>query len=94
MSGHTRHDARQTVINEDSPHAPLEGNVEIINSDIRDLAAQDNIALVDIEKAFGSNTNLIGLDGLHPTAASYQLIAQALRSVLDKPALMRIIGAN
>jgi len=37
---------------------------------------------VDLETAFGSDESLIGSDGLHPTAAGYQLIAQSFYDVL------------
>ena len=48
------------------------------NDQIRALAASENVVLVDLYAAFGADapTTLIGFDGLHPTAAGYELIAQ------------------
>ena len=48
------------------------------NDQIRALAASENVVLVDLYAAFGPDapTTLIGFDGLHPTAAGYELIAQ------------------
>ena len=37
---------------------------------------------MDVHGAFGGDLSLIGSDGLHPTAAGYQRIAQAVFDVL------------
>ena len=64
-------------------HSIFNGEATRISSGIRDLAAQNGIALVDLEAAFDSNPDLIGSDGLHPTAAGYQVIAQSFDDVLQ-----------
>jgi lysophospholipase L1-like esterase len=47
------------------------------NDAIRVLAGSQGIALVDLYAAFqGSESTLIGFDGLHPSEAGYQKIAQ------------------
>jgi lysophospholipase L1-like esterase len=61
-----------------------------LNAGIRDMARTQGFALVDLEAAFGSDiSQLIGPDGLHPTAAGYVRIADtffdALKQALDRP---------
>jgi lysophospholipase L1-like esterase len=52
------------------------------NDRLTSLAAAENITLVDIYAAFNGDLTLIGFDGLHPTPAGYQLIADTFfRSV-------------
>ena len=47
------------------------------NDQIRVLAGAQGVALVDLYNVFrGSESTLIGQDGLHPTEAGYQAIAQ------------------
>ncbi len=58
------------------------------NDQIRSLAASQGVTLVDLYQAFhGSEATLIGGDGLHPTEAGYQTIAQtffeAIRNRLE-----------
>jgi len=56
------------------------------NDQIRALASSANVPLVDLYAAFGADapTSLIGFDGLHPTAAGYDLIAQTFFETIRK----------
>jgi lysophospholipase L1-like esterase len=53
------------------------GFVPSLNAKIVSLAASRQLVLVDVSAAFGGDLSLIGADGLHPTDAGYQVIAQA-----------------
>ena len=47
------------------------------NNEVRRMVAGlQNVHIVDVYGAFGSDRSLIGHDGLHPTAAGYQRMAQ------------------
>jgi lysophospholipase L1-like esterase len=64
--------------------------VQPYNDQLRSLAAAENITLVDVFQAFGGDvTTLIGVDGLHPTTAGYQKIADtffaAIKQALELP---------
>jgi lysophospholipase L1-like esterase len=64
--------------------------VPTYNDALRNLAAAENVALVDVYQAFGGDvTTLIGSDGLHPTVAGYQRIADtfftAIKQSLELP---------
>lgn len=48
---------------------------------IREVARAEDVPLVDLEAAFGGNLTLLH-DGVHPTAAGYAVIAQAVAQVL------------
>jgi acyl-CoA thioesterase-1 len=53
------------------------------NDQIRALAANQGVPLVDLYQAFsGMERTLIGEDGLHPNAAGYEQIAQTFLDVL------------
>jgi lysophospholipase L1-like esterase len=55
------------------------------NTQIRIMASGENIPVADVFAAFGSNVStLIDCDGLHPTAAGYQTIAQTFFDVITK----------
>ncbi len=46
------------------------------NDQIRGMAAAEGVPLVDLYQAFGGQTStLLGIDGLHPTEAGYQRMA-------------------
>jgi lysophospholipase L1-like esterase len=50
--------------------------VEPYNNQLRSMAAAENVTLVDVFQGFGTSfSDLIDFDGLHPTAAGYQRIA-------------------
>jgi lysophospholipase L1-like esterase len=51
--------------------------VEEINAQIPSIAARKGAILVDMYAAFGTDTSLMS-DGLHPTDAGYQLMAEVL----------------
>ena len=53
------------------------------NNEVRRLlAGAQNVHIVDVYTAFGSNRSLMGNDGLHPTAAGYQRMAQEFLQVI------------
>jgi lysophospholipase L1-like esterase len=61
--------------------------VPSLNDRIYQVAAAENLPIVDVYAAFNGNLSLIGDDGLHPTAAGYQVIAKtfadAIKSTLE-----------
>jgi lysophospholipase L1-like esterase len=77
--------------------------IPFLNPMIRQLASEMGVTLVDVAAAFGGdgpldNSNLFGVDGLHPTEAGYQVIAGAftatLRATLERtPASAPRVGA-
>lgn len=64
--------------------------VEPFNELIRRVAAAKGAVLVDVHRAWGNGTGLMGADGIHPTEAGYAVIAaaffEAIRQALDAPA--------
>ena len=71
--------------------------VEPYNDGLRGIAASENISLVDVYQAFhGDNTTLIDFDGLHPTPAGYQVIAdtffKSIKQNLEQP--LSTLGAG
>ena len=65
--------------------------LEPYNDQLRSLAASEGVTLVDVFQAFnGDVTTLIGVDGLHPTTAGYQTIAdtffESIMQNLELPA--------
>jgi lysophospholipase L1-like esterase len=59
--------------------------VQPYNDALRNLAAAENVTLVDVFQAFGGDvTTLIGVDGLHPTVAGYQRIADTFFSAIKQ----------
>jgi len=51
---------------------------------VRQLAVQESVALVDVERAFNGDLSLIGPDGLHPNAAGYRAIAGAFLAGIEQ----------
>jgi lysophospholipase L1-like esterase len=73
--------------------------VPLYNDGIRNVAASRNVPLVDLYQAFnGDASTLIDRDGLHPTAAGYQLIAEtffeSIKQVLELPPTSIPVGAQ
>jgi len=64
-------------------HSTWAGSVKALNEQIRALASSEGVALADLESAFGDSPQLIGEDGLHPTAEGQRLIAQTFFDVLN-----------
>lgn len=50
--------------------------ISALNSAIRTLASEEQVVLVDMFNAFGTNYSLLSDDGLHPNEAGYQRMAQ------------------
>jgi lysophospholipase L1-like esterase len=70
--------------------APL---IPAYNAELRSVARGENATLVDVHAAFAGDLSLLGPDGLHPTEAGYERIAQtfftALRTTLELPPATR-----
>ena len=65
--------------------------IDSLNGRIRGIVAGEDAVLVDLHGALSTDvTRYIGTDGLHPTEAGYQRIAEtffaAIRSALEQPA--------
>jgi lysophospholipase L1-like esterase len=59
------------------PRSQSADKIVPFNNEVRRLVAGlQNVHIVDVYSAFGSDRSLIGNDGLHPTAAGYQRMAQ------------------
>lgn len=62
--------------------------VTSLNDRIRQVAAVENVPLVDVYAAFNGNLTLLGADGLHPNAGGYTVIAgaffDAIKSTFEK----------
>jgi lysophospholipase L1-like esterase len=54
------------------------------NDRVRDLAASKGVPLVDVYQAFNGQLSLLGSDGLHPTAAGYDLIAETFFAAIKQ----------
>jgi acyl-CoA thioesterase-1 len=71
------------------------GSVPLVNARLASLAVETGAVLVDIYAAFGDGAGLIGPDGLHPTEAGYQKIAEtfydAIVKTLEEPTTMSAI---
>jgi lysophospholipase L1-like esterase len=52
-------------------------DIPALNDRIRQLAQRQNVYLVDLYAAFGTDHNLVGGDGLHPTEEGYDRMASA-----------------
>jgi len=55
--------------------------ITAFNTEIRRLAAQ-NVVVVDLYAAFGTNRSMMGDDGLHPSPAGYDLMAQTFHAAI------------
>jgi lysophospholipase L1-like esterase len=56
--------------------------IDALNAEIRQIAAADSALLADVSAAFGGDLSLISGDGLHPTQAGYDRIAQTFFDAL------------
>jgi lysophospholipase L1-like esterase len=56
--------------------------IDALNERIRQLASTEGAVLVDIAAAFNGDLSLISADGLHPTQAGYDRIADTFFAVL------------
>lgn len=55
------------------------------NNEVRRLlTGLQNVHIVDVYSAFGSDRSLMGADGLHPTAAGYQVMAQVFHQRISQ----------
>jgi lysophospholipase L1-like esterase len=62
-----------------------EDEVPAFNDGIRYITEREAIPLVDVFEAFhGDNTTLIDFDGLHPTPAGYQVIADTFFKAINQ----------
>jgi lysophospholipase L1-like esterase len=63
--------------------------VDPYNDRIRAMVSAKGAVLVDVHEAWGTRTDLMGADGIHPTEAGYEVIAtqffDAIRRTLEKP---------
>jgi lysophospholipase L1-like esterase len=58
--------------------------VPAFNNGVRQLATgRQNVFLVDIHAAFGSNRSLVGGDGLHPTQEGYEVMASTFLAAIE-----------
>lgn len=55
-----------------------------LNDRIRTIAAARGATLVDVHTAWSGGTGLMGGDGIHPTSAGYEVIAQAFLDAVKK----------
>lgn len=73
---------------EERPDGTFRGNgadmVPLLNQRIRTIATQQNVYLVDLYPAFGTNRALVGGDGLHPTEAGYQVMADTFLAAIER----------
>jgi len=62
-----------------------------LNDNIRALARDEGVTLVDVYQGFGGDLSLVGADGLHPSAAGYARIADlfftAIKQSLELPSV-------
>jgi lysophospholipase L1-like esterase len=58
--------------------------VPALNQRIRQIATQQNVYLVDLYPAFGTNQDYVGGDGLHPTEEGYAVMATTFRRAIER----------
>jgi lysophospholipase L1-like esterase len=63
-------------------HPDLDDRVAALNDGIAGVASDEQVGTVDMVAAFGGNTSLISVDGLHPTSSGYQRMAEAIRDLI------------
>jgi len=73
----------QTYPNTMSGGSNAAEKIEEFNGElVRLLSGVQNVHIVDLYRAFGANRALIGGDGLHPTPAGYDVIAQQFHAAI------------
>ena len=65
-----------------SGHRIFNGEVDKINSAIRDLCKSEGVKLVDLNKAV--TAGMLQADGLHPNSEGQEAIARAFYNTLNK----------
>lgn len=58
--------------------------IEPFNAQLKSMAAGENVPVADVFAAFNGDLSLLGNDGLHPTAAGYQKIADTFFEVIKQ----------
>lgn len=71
------------------PRDPFAVWVQPLNDEIRKLATEENVALVDMWAVFNANMSLIGEDDVHPTQLGFEVMAdtffEAIRTHFEVP---------
>ena len=69
--------------------------IEPFNNGLKDVVRSQGASLVDVHAGFGGDLSLLGADGLHPTEAGYQRIAEtffeAIQQQFDTPRQIAIL---
>ncbi len=60
----------------------IEGEVAALNASIRLMGAEENVHIVDLERAFNWNSDYMDADGLHPNSQGHDLMASSFYDVL------------
>lgn len=63
-------------------HSYMTGYIALVNPEIRKLAAEENVALADLDEAFAGNTSYLSSDGLHLSNAGAELMAETFYNSL------------
>lgn len=66
------------------PKAGCPECVEPLNELIRSMVAAKGAVLVDVYAAWGDRPGLMGADGIHPTEAGYQVIAETFLAAISR----------
>ncbi len=66
-------------------HSLYRGRANHMSDDIRSLAAEENVALVDLLAEFGNDESLLQPDGLHPSDMGTQIMAAAFNDKIANP---------
>jgi lysophospholipase L1-like esterase len=64
-------------------HALYAGAARALSGRIRSLGGSEGVPVADVERAFGSNPDYLKPDGLHPTPAGSEVIAQSFYNALN-----------
>lgn len=63
-------------------HAYMAGAINDLNSQIRQMAAEEGVSVADLNSAFGENSAYMLSDGLHPNDEGAELIASTFSNAL------------